>query len=73
MKFLTDENIGFEVVVPLRKFGFDIESIIEIDRGADDAKVLAYANRYNRILVTTDKDFGELVYAQNLCIRVLFS
>jgi predicted nuclease of predicted toxin-antitoxin system len=66
MKFLTDENIGFEVINPLRNLGLDIKSILEIDRGADDTSVLSLANKDSRILITTDKDFGELVYVQKL-------
>ena len=37
MKFLTDENIGFEVILPLRQLGFHIKSILETNRGVDDA------------------------------------
>lgn len=66
MKFLTDENIGFAVINPLRSLGFDIKSILEVGRGADDISVLSLANREGRILITTDKDFGELVYANKL-------
>ena len=66
MKFLTDENIGFKVINPLRKLGFDIKSILESDKGVDDAIVLSIANEEDRILITTDKDFGELVYIKKL-------
>lgn len=66
MKFFTDENIGFLVIKPLRKQGFDIRSILEISPGSKDTEVLSLANKENRILITTDKDFGELVYAQKL-------
>lgn len=62
MKFLADENIGFEIIKSLRKSGFDIKSILEANRGINDAIVLSLANKENRILITTDKDFGELVY-----------
>jgi len=62
MKFLTDENIGFEVIKSLRQLGFDIKSILETNRGVDDAIIISLANKENRILITTDKDFGELVY-----------
>ena len=44
MKFLADENIGLEVVKSLRNLGFDINSVIEVDRGATDAKILSFAN-----------------------------
>lgn len=62
MKFLTDENIGFEVINSLRQLGFDIKSILETNRGVNDTIIISLANKENRILITTDKDFGELVY-----------
>ena len=62
MKFLADENVGLEVVKSLRNSGFDIKSVIEINPGATDAQILSMANEKNRILITGDKDFGELVY-----------
>lgn len=66
MKFLTDENIGFKVINPLRNLGFDIKSILEISRGSSDIPVLSLANKEGRILITTDKDFGELVFVNKL-------
>lgn len=66
MKFLADENIGYETIKPLRKLGFDIKSILEINKGLVDLAVLSFANKENRILITGDKDFGELVYVNKL-------
>lgn len=66
MKLLADENIGFRVIMPLRKQGFIIKSVLEINPGIDDIEVLSLANKENRIIITTDKDFGELVYAKKL-------
>lgn len=62
MKFLTDENIGLEVVTFLQKKGHDVRSITEISPGVSDATVLAKATGEKRILITADTDFGELVY-----------
>lgn len=66
IKFLADENIGFGVIVPLRKLGFDIKSVLEGNRGVEDVKILSVANKEKRILITADKDFGELVNARKL-------
>lgn len=66
MKFLTDENIGLAVIEPLRNLGFDVQSVLETETGISDIKVLFLANKGNRILITSDKDFGELVYVQKL-------
>jgi predicted nuclease of predicted toxin-antitoxin system len=52
----------YRVVEELRKKGFDVLSVAEDMRGFDDEKILKTAIRENRILVTNDKDFGEMVY-----------
>ena len=46
----------------LRSAGFDIHYILETNSGVDDEKVLQIANEEARILLTQDKDFGEMVY-----------
>ena len=46
----------------LRATGLDIASIAEIVPGASDSEVLEIARNENRILVTFDRDFGELIY-----------
>lgn len=66
MKFLIDENLGIKVPQHLRGLGFDIVSISELSPGISDQEVLSLANRENRILITQDKDFGELVFKEGL-------
>lgn len=66
MKFLADENLGILVPKFLREKGFDVVSIFEKARGADDRKVLQLANKERRILITLDKDFGELIFKEKL-------
>ena len=46
----------------MRSSGFDVHYILETHQGAEDEKVLQIANDEIRILITQDKDFGELVY-----------
>lgn len=64
MKFLADENIEKPVVDHLRQEGFDVCYISEETRSLDDDRILAWANQEDRILLTNDKDFGELVFRQ---------
>ncbi len=45
------ENIGLEIINSLRQLGFDIKSILETNRGVDDAIVISLANKENRILI----------------------
>ena len=52
------------MVEVLRREGHDVSSMAEIRPSSTDAEVLDLANREKRVLLTNDKDFGELVYLQ---------
>ncbi len=65
MKFLADEGVDRSIVETLRKFNFDVYYVIEGIRSITDDELLHLANRESRILITRDKDFGELVYRLN--------
>ena len=62
MKLLVDEGVDKPIVDLLRLSGFDVHYILETDRGIEDEKVLQIANEEDRILITQDKDFGEMVF-----------
>lgn len=64
MRFLVDECTGSRVADWLRKKGHEVFSIYDEARGMVDEKIIdkAYSEKY--ILVTNDKDFGELVRRQ---------
>ncbi len=66
MKFVADEGVDLQIVHALRKDGHDVLYIAEIDSGITDKQVLDYANSEERILMTRDKDFGELVYRDRM-------
>ncbi len=66
MKFIADENLGKVVPKYLKSLGFDIISISEVAPSSIDSDILEIANRENRILITLDKDFGELVFKEKL-------
>jgi predicted nuclease of predicted toxin-antitoxin system len=61
MKFVADECCDVPLVAGLRADGHDIVYIREIAAGVDDRTVLQMAASQDRILMTEDKDFGELV------------
>jgi predicted nuclease of predicted toxin-antitoxin system len=63
LRFLADESCDFGVVRALRAAGFRIEAVSEISPGADDSAVMDLAIREKSVLITEDKDFGQLVYA----------
>ncbi len=64
MRFLVDECTGHAVAQWLRRQNHDVVSVFDEIRGADDRKVIQKAFEQNRILITNDKDFGELVFRE---------
>jgi predicted nuclease of predicted toxin-antitoxin system len=63
MRFLADESCDFRVVRALRAAGHDVIAVAESAPGAEDAAIIDTAAREQRIFVTEDRDFGQLVYA----------
>ncbi len=61
-RFLANENAPREAVLAARASGFDVIWLVELQPGAGDEIVLALAQREQRVLITFDKDFGELVF-----------
>lgn len=60
MRFLANENFPGPAVAALQAAGHDIVWLRLAKPGAADAEVLAWAVREERVLLTFDKDFGEL-------------
>lgn len=63
MRRLADECCDMAVVRALRDAGHDVVSVRESSQGADDETVVRMAIRDERVLLTEDKDFGQLVHA----------
>ncbi|MHB1038340.1 MAG: DUF5615 family PIN-like protein [Pirellulales bacterium] len=66
MRWLVNENVSGTVVRALRNRGHDVLSVKESLRGAGDPAILARAQAENRVLLTHDKDFGELAFRVGL-------
>ena len=66
MRFLANENFPGAAVTAIRLRGHDVVWIREDDPGINDFEVLARATAEERILITFDKDFGELVFRLGL-------
>lgn len=62
IKFVADESVDAPIVRKLREDGYDVYSIAEQSYGISDEQVLAIAHEKGALLITQDKDFGELVY-----------
>jgi predicted nuclease of predicted toxin-antitoxin system len=64
--FVADESVDATIFAALRQEGFFVYSIQENQFGIIDEEVLDVANERKAILLTEDKDFGELVYRLKL-------
>jgi predicted nuclease of predicted toxin-antitoxin system len=62
MKILADENTPRTVIEALRDYEYDVLWIKENHRGMADDEILRLSIPEKRIVLTFDKDFGELVY-----------
>ena len=66
MKLLADENLNLSVVARMREAGHQVLAVAEMEPGISDDVVLDRANVETAILITEDKDFGELAFRQSL-------
>lgn len=62
MRFLVDECTGPAVALWLRRKNHDVVSVYDEIKGADDKEIIQKACAEDRILITNDKDFGELIF-----------
>ncbi len=75
MRLLADENTPYPAIAALRSDGHDVISIAERSPGASDIDIFAWAIREDRIVLTFDKDFGDiarLTPASATCGVILF-
>ncbi len=64
MRFLVDECTGSKVANWLRGENHEVFSVFDQARGISDDEVLTKASDENWILITNDKDFGEMVFRE---------
>jgi len=62
---LADEGVDREIVESLRADGHSVIYMAEGGSGAADPKVLNLAVEHRSVLITSDKDFGELVFRRS--------
>ncbi len=62
MNVLIDVSAGQLVANTIRGLGHDVACVRDVDPRMADDEILAWAVRDGRLVVTMDKDFGELVY-----------
>ena len=75
MRLIADENFPGEAVDALREEGHDVYWVHTECPGSRDQDILAHAQSEGRVVVTADKDFGELAFRFGLpasCGVILF-
>lgn len=73
MKFLIDQDVYARTIRYLRNLGHDVVTASELGLSqAEDIELLKKAEEQNRIFVTRDRDFGELVFVQRLGCGVIY-
>src|SRR5215510_11953150 len=67
MKFLFDQSADFRLIPHLRQLGHDVTAISRnYPPGLADEDVLTIAREEARVLIVADRDFGELIFQQEL-------
>ena len=66
MRFLANENFPLPSVRLLRQVGYDVASVTEDSPGIEDTEVLTRAANEQRVILTFDRDYGELIYRLRL-------
>ena len=64
MRFLVDECTGSKVAQWLRDANYEVFSVFDKARGMTDDEVLTKAFVENWVLITNDKDFGEMIFRE---------
>lgn len=63
---IIDENVGQELINQLVGFGHEVYSIREHQQGISDNLVIEIAKLKKGVLITEDKDFGELIFSHDI-------
>lgn len=62
LRFITDEDVPRSTARVLRDAGFDTVDVRDVGlRGKSDAEVFEYAQRENRLLITCDMGFSNIL------------
>jgi predicted nuclease of predicted toxin-antitoxin system len=66
MRFLANENFPLPSVRLLRREGYELAWVTEDSPGIEDSQVLTRAADEQRVIITFDRDYGELIYRLRL-------
>lgn len=60
---IADENLDARIIKAIRAIGIEVYSIAEEQSGITDEMIVEIARETNKIILTRDKDFGDIVFA----------
>ncbi len=64
MNIIADESLNYKFVIALRDSGYNVFSIAENHPSVEDSDILGMSITPPAIILTEDKDFGELIFKQ---------
>jgi predicted nuclease of predicted toxin-antitoxin system len=65
MKFLLDENVDARLIAYLEEQGHDVKGVVrDYQSSLTDPFILALAHSEQRVMITNDRDFGDIVFHQ---------
>ena len=70
MNLFADESVDQLIVQRLRADGYQVIYVAEVQPSITDVEVLGRANELAALLISADKDFGELIFKQGLASAV---
>lgn len=62
MRFFADENCEAALIAALRSAGHDVDLVSDQIPSEDEEVVLSFARQEQRVVITEDRDFGQLVF-----------
>jgi len=69
LSLLADENIDQRLVSSLRLAGIFVYSVAESSPGITDEEVMTLSENLSAMILTDDKDFGEIVFRKQMSCR----
>lgn len=66
MKIVADESVNYRLVKLLRQNAYEVVPICDVASGISDKEVIHFAQNLYAMIITEDKDFGELVFSHQI-------
>ncbi|MFY7787255.1 MAG: DUF5615 family PIN-like protein [Thermoflexibacteraceae bacterium] len=73
MKIVADESVNYRLVELLRQNSYEVVPICDVASGITDKEMIHFAQNLSALVLTEDKDFGELVFSHQIkAISIVF-